>query len=82
MITNIFNYLHISTAPPYINMKNLNQVLSFSCYNLVVFGHSLSRPSYDLPLLVSLAPNVPMNIPILCCLVGKFKEVHSSYIHV
>lgn len=51
LFTNIFSYLDISlllTLTPYLNRKDLNQELCFSCYNFVVFGHHLNRPSSDL----------------------------------
>ena len=36
------------TLTPYLNRKDLNQELCFSCYNFVLFGHRLKRPSSDL----------------------------------
>lgn len=68
MITNIFNYLHISIShnpsPLYLSMKDLNRDLCFFflCYNVVVFKHRLNRPSYDL---------LPFGVPRAQCVPRK-----------
>ena len=44
------------TLTPYLNRKDLNEELCFSCYNFVVFGHCLNRPSSDLRPLSQVLP--------------------------